>query len=87
MHCAQMGHCGPHLHNSSDGTFGTDMVFWVELHRTIVQGIIAYFGGAFSASGLSILMMVLGFHSHLGKLAMSWQQINLLKLEQCWAME
>ena len=57
--CAQIGHCGPHLHNSSDGTFGNDMLllYGAELPRTIGWGITSCFGGAFSALGFSILMM------------------------------
>ena len=46
----------PHPHNSSDGTFGNDFLFWAELCRTIGQGINACFGGALSALVLSILM-------------------------------
>ena len=57
--CAQTGHCGPHLHNSSDDTLGNGMLllFGAELPRTTGWGITAYFGGTFSASGLFILCM------------------------------
>ena len=54
----QTGHCGPHLHNSSDGTFGNGMLlFGAELPRTIGQGIVSCFDGAFSALSLFSLRM------------------------------
>ena len=58
--CAQMGHCGPHPHNSSNGTFGNDFLFWDILPRTIGWGIAAWFGGALSASGLFPILMKAG---------------------------
>ena len=53
----QTWNCGPHLHNSSDGTLGNDVLLLcgAELPRTIGWGITACLGGEFSASGLSIL--------------------------------
>ena len=57
MGCAQTEYCGPHLHNSSDGTIGNDMLllFGAEFPRTIGQEITACFCGAFSVSGLFTL--------------------------------
>ena len=54
LDCAQMGHCGPHPHNSSDD------LFWAELPRTIGWGITTCFGGALSALGLSSILMKAG---------------------------
>ena len=88
--CAQTGHCGPHLHNSSHGILGNDVLLLLgaELPRTIGQEIAACFGGAFSALGLFILSMAGAGMSFLwGELAMTWQQINFLRPEKCWAME
>ena len=51
-----MWHCGPLPYNSSDGTFGNDVLFGAELPRTIGQGIAACLGGALSTLVPSILM-------------------------------
>ena len=53
--CTQMGHYGPHPHNSSD-----ELLFWSELDRTFGQGIAICFGGAISVLGLSSISMKAG---------------------------
>ena len=55
-----MGHCGLHPHDSSDGAFHNDLLFWAELPRTIGWGNTACFSVALSALDLSSILMKAG---------------------------